>query len=136
MRTTHSFIMYVHHQKIGKPNDLKSLKCLFLVLSKYPFYFTCVLISMSCHHGLVCIGNCIYIYLNLQSVPITTMVMNLIPICGKVYLIIKFVSDFRHVCWFLWFLPQKNHIRTTTNITKILTCWKWSYILIIQSYKD
>ena len=57
--------------------------------------------------------------LPVQSVPITTDVVNLNPVCVKVYLmqhyVIKFVSDLRQVSVFLrvlWFPPPIKLIST------------------------
>ena len=54
--------------------------------------------------------------LPVQSVPITTKVVNFNPVYGEVYSIhnvIKFVSDLRQVSGFLWFPPP---IKLTTTI--------------------
>jgi hypothetical protein len=54
----------------------------------------------------------LYPFILMQSVPITTKVVNSNPIHGKVYSIqhyvIKFVSDLRQVGGFLWVTVKNN----------------------------
>ena len=58
--------------------------------------------------------------LPVQSVPITTKVVSLNPVHGKVYSIqhyvIMFVSNLRHVGGFLWVLPFLPSIKLNATI--------------------
>ena len=58
--------------------------------------------------------------LPVQSVPITTNIVRLNPVHGKVYSIqhyvIKFVSDLWQVCGFLWVLRIPPPIKLTAKI--------------------
>ena len=60
--------------------------------------------------------RCQGLQLSMQSVPITTKVVSLNPVCGKVYSIqhyvIKIASDLRQVGGFLWFPPPIKLITT------------------------
>jgi hypothetical protein len=53
--------------------------------------------------------------LPMQSVPITTKIVNSNPVHGEVYSI-KFVSDLRQVCGFLWVLRFPPPIKLTATI--------------------
>ena len=56
----------------------------------------------------IMVGGVVVMIVTVQSVPITTKVVSLNPVHGKVYskqhCVIKFVSDLRQVCGFLWVL--------------------------------
>ena len=58
--------------------------------------------------------------LPVQSVPITTNIVSLNPVHGKVYSIqhyvIKFVSDLRQVVGFLWVLRFPPPIKLTATV--------------------
>jgi hypothetical protein len=58
--------------------------------------------------------------LPVQSVPITTNIVSLNPVHGKMYLIqhyvIKFVSDLRQVGGFLWVLRFPPPIKLTATV--------------------
>ena len=60
------------------------------------------------------------LYLPKKSVPITTNIVSSNPTHGKVYLIqhyvIKFVSDLRQVCGFLWALRFPPPMKLTATI--------------------
>jgi hypothetical protein len=65
-------------------------------------------------------GSCIYNYLYVQSVHITTKIVSSNPVHDQVYsmqhFVIKIVSDLRQVVGFLWVLRFPSPIKLTATI--------------------
>ena len=107
-----------HHQTNKQTNKQTFGRAFTIYLYKLNSYCVdCSLFTMLFVQGAVVVEMVwlLNLQLPMQSVPITTKIMNSNPVHGEVYSI-KFVSDLRQVCGFLWVLRFPPPIKLTATI--------------------